>query len=131
MNEVLQFLKDAGVFYIATVDGDRPRVSPFGAVGAFEGKLYLPTNNRKKVFAQMAANPHVEICAMAHGKWIRIEAEAVDDPRREARQAMLDACGEALSSMYSVDDGIFEVLYLKNATATICSFTEEPVVIQF
>ena len=79
----------------------------------------------------MIKNPNVEICAMAHGKWIRIEAEVVNDTRREARQAMLDAYGEALTRMYSIDDGIFEVLYLKNATATIASFTEEPVIITF
>jgi len=79
----------------------------------------------------MIKNPNVEICAMAHGKWIRIEAEVVNDTRREARQAMLDAYGEALTRMYSIDDGIFIVLYLKNATATIASFTEEPVVITF
>ena len=131
MVQVLQFLKDAKVYYLATMDGDRPRVRPFGGISAFEGKLYSPTNNTKKVFAQMIKNPNVEICAMAHGKWIRIEAEVVNDTRREARQAMLDAYGEALTRMYSVDDGTFEVLYLKNATATIASFTEEPVIITF
>lgn len=131
MEQVLQFLKDANTFYIATVEGNQPRVRPFGGICEFEGKLYIPTNNKKKVFAQMQENPKVEICGMAHGKWIRIEAEAVRDTRREARQAMLEEYGEALTRMYSLDDGIYEVLYLKNATATINSFTEEPVVIKF
>lgn len=97
MERVLQFLKSAKVFHIATIDGDRPRVRPFGGISEFEGKLYIPTNNRKKVFAQMMKNPHVEICGMTGGKWIRIEAEIVNDTRREARQAMLDAYGEALT----------------------------------
>lgn len=131
MKQVLQFLKDAGTFYIATSDGDQPRVRPFGAVCEFEGKLYIPTNNQKKVFAQMMKNPKIEICGMADGKWIRVEAEVVNDTRREARSAMLEEYGDGLKSMYSLDDGIFEVLYLKNATATICSFTAEPVVIKF
>lgn len=131
MEQVLQFLKDANTFYIATVEGEQPRVRPFGGICEFEGKLYIPTNNKKKVFAQMQKNPNVEICGMAHGKWIRVEAEAVNDTRREARQAMMDEYGEALSRMYSVDDGIFEVLYLKNVTATIYSFTEDPVEIKF
>lgn len=131
MEQVLQFLKDSGVFYVATVDEDRPRVRPFSGISEFEGKLYMPTNNKKKVFAQMMKNPNVEISGMAHGKWIRIEADVVNDTRREARKAMLDAYGEALTRMYSLDDGIFEVVYLKNVTATICSFSEEPVVIKF
>lgn len=131
MKRVLQFLKDAKTFYIATADGDQPRVRPFGGISEFEGKLYIPTNNKKKVFAQMMKNPKIEISGMADGKWIRIEAEVVNDTRREARAAMLDEYGEALTRMYSLDDGIFEVLYLKNATATICSFTEEPIEIKF
>ena len=131
INDVLQFLKDANVFYVATVDGDRPRVRPFSGIFAYEGKLYMPTGNHKKVFAQMMANPYVEISAMAHGKWIRIEAEIIRDERVEAKKAMLDHYGEALTSMYSIDDGIFEVVYLNNAKATFCSFTEEPVSITF
>ena len=131
MEQVLQFLKDANTFYIATVEEDQPRVRPFGGICEFEGKLYIPTNNKKKVFAQMQKNPKVEICGMAHGQWIRIEAEAVNDTRREARKAMLEEYGEALTRMYSLDDGIFEVLYLKNATATIYSFTADPIVIKF
>ncbi len=128
---VLQFLLDAKVFYVATVDEEKPRVRPFSGIHEFEGKLYMPTSNKKKVFAQMMENPHVEICGMAHGKWIRIEAEIVCDHRLEARKAMLDHYGEALTRMYSLDDGKFEVVYLAHATATISSFTEEPVVVEF
>ena len=129
VDRVLNFLKEAKVFYIATIDGNKPRVRPFGGISEFEGKLYIPTNNQKKVFKQMMENPNIEICGMVNGRWIRIEAEVVNDTRREARKAMLDAYGEALTRMYSLDDGIFEVLYLKNATATISSFAEKPIVI--
>ena len=131
MEETLKFLKDCKTFYLATNEGDQPHVRPFGAVCGFEGKLYITTNNRKKVFAQMEQNPKIELCGMAHGKWIRVEAEARRDTRREARQAMMDANKAALSGMYSVDDGIFEVLYLENATATVYSFTADPVVYKF
>lgn len=131
MEETLKFLQDCKTFYLATVEGDQPHVRPFGAVCGFEGKLYITTNNQKKVFAQMEKNPKIEICGMAHGKWIRVEAEARCDRRREARQAMMDANTAALSKMYSVDDGIFEVFYLENATATIYSFTADPVVYKF
>ncbi|MDE5834069.1 MAG: pyridoxamine 5'-phosphate oxidase family protein [Ruminococcus sp.] len=131
MEEVLKFLRDSKVFYVATIDGEQPRVRPFSGISEFEGKLYMPTNNKKKVFAQMMKNPKVEISGMANGKWIRVEAEVVQDSRREAKAAMLDSYGEALTRMYSLDDGIFEVVYLKNVTATISSFTEEPKVISF
>lgn len=131
MEEVLQFLRDAKVFYVATMEGDQPRVRPFSGISEFEGKLYMPTNNQKKVFAQMMKNPKVEISGMAHGKWIRIEAEVVNDTRIEAKKAMLDFYGDALTRMYSLEDGIFEVVYLKNATATISAFSQEPIIIQF
>ncbi len=131
VKEVLQFLEDSKVFYVSTVEGDKPRVRPFSGIHEFEGRLYMPTSNKKKVFAQMMKNPHVEICSMAHGKWIRIEAEIVCDHSLEARKSMMDHYGEELASMYSLDDGKFEVVYLNNTKATIYSFAEEPVVIEF
>ena len=125
MEKALKFLKDCGVFYLATSDGDQARVRPFGAVCGFEGKLYIITNNQKKVFDQMQKNQKVEISGMAGGKWIRLSGEAVRDTRREAKVAMLEA-NPSLSGMYNEDDGIMEVLYLKNAEASICSFTDAP-----
>ncbi|BAK99246.1 hypothetical protein OBV_20480 [Oscillibacter valericigenes Sjm18-20] len=131
MKEVLDFLKSCGTFYLATSDGDQPRVRPFGAVCEFEGKLYLVTNNRKKVYAQMLNNPKVEICGMNKGTWLRIAGKAIHDDRRQARQAMMDANSAVLSSMYAVDDNLMEVLYLEDVTATFYSFTSEPRTVKF
>lgn len=131
MNEVLKYLKDCGTFYIATTEGDQPRVRPFGAVCEFEGKLYIGTNNQKKVYKQMLENGKVELCGMHNGSWIRGSGTAVHDDRREARVAMMDANHASLSRMYTVDDNLMEVLYLENGTATIYSFTEEPRTITF
>ena len=125
MEKALKFLKDCGVFYLATSDGDQARVRPFGAVCGFEGKLYIITNNQKRVFDQMQKNQKIEISGMAGGKWIRLSGEAVRDTRREAKVAMLEA-NPSLGGMYNEDDGIMEVLYLKNAEASICSFTDAP-----
>ena len=125
MKKAMEFLKSCGTFYLATVEDDQPRVRPFGAVCAFEDKLYIITNNQKAVFDQMMKNPKIEISGMAGGKWIRLSAEAVRDTRREAKKAMLDE-NEGLRNMYNEDDGIVEVLYLKNAIASICSFTDAP-----
>lgn len=131
MNEVLEYLKACGTFYLATEEGDQPHVRPFGAVCEFEGKLYFVTNNQKNVYAQIGKNHKIEICGMNKGTWIRIEGEAVHDTRREARVAMMEDNTAALSSMYTVDDNLMEVLYIQNATATIYSFTAEPKVIKF
>ncbi len=130
MEKVLQFLKDAGVYYLATVDGDQPRVRPFGTAIIFEGKLYIQTGKVKDVSKQLHANPKAELCAFKDGKWIRISAELIEDDRREARKAMLDAYPD-LRNMYSEDDGNTEVFYLKNAKATISSFTAAPEVVEF
>ena len=106
MNEVLEYLKDCGTFYIATCEGSQPRVRPFGAVCAFEGKLYIVTNNQKKVYRQLKENGKVELCGMRDGTWIRVEGEVVEDLRREARVAMMDANAAGLSSLYTVDDNL-------------------------
>ena len=131
MKEVLQFLQDAGVFYIATMDGDQPRVRPFGAINEFDGKIYIITSNEKDVYKQMQQNPKVEISGMnKEGKWIRLSCEVVRDDRTEAKKSMLDA-NPTLRAMYSEEDGKMEVLYFQNANASICSFTEAPVSYQF
>lgn len=131
MEEILKYLKECGTFYLATMDGDQPRVRPFGAVCAFEGKLYIITNNKKPVFQQMLKNPKIEISGMSKGTFIRLECEVVPDDRREARVAMMEEYPGSLSKMYSVDDNKMEVLYLKNAKASINTLTGESKVIEF
>ncbi|EHI99221.1 hypothetical protein CDLVIII_2614 [Clostridium sp. DL-VIII] len=131
MDEVYQYLKSIGTYYLATTENDQPRVRPFGTIAIFEDNLYIQTGNVKNVFAQMKKNPRIEICAMGKdGTWIRVTATAIQDDRIEARQYML---GEypSLKNRYDANDGNCEVLYLKNATATIYSFTGESKIINF
>lgn len=130
MEEVYEFLKKAGVYYLATVEGDQPRVRPFGTVDIFDGKLYIQTGKRKEVTRQLEANPKAEICTFMSGKWLRVTGELVEDDRREARKHMLDSYPE-LRRMYSEDDGNNIVLYFRNATAVFSSFTELPKTIRF
>lgn len=130
MQEVHDFLKKCGAYYLATMESDQPRVRPFGTVHQFDGKLYIQTGKIKPVSSQMTANPKVEICAFNGDEWIRVQATVVDDPRVEAKQSMLDAY-PTLQKMYSATDDNTQVLYLKDAVATISSFTHPPRVIEF
>ena len=130
MKEVYDFLKSAGTYYLATVEGNQPRVRPFGTVEIFEDKLYIQTGKSKDVSKQLAANPKVEICAFKDGVWLRVSGELVSDDRREAKAHMLDNYPE-LKGMYSADDDNTQVLYFKNATATFSSFTAPPRTINF
>ena len=130
MKETYEFLKKCGVFYLATIDGDKPRVRPFGALNIFEDKLYLQTGKVKNVSKQIEINSNVEICGFCEGKWIRVEAKAIRDERIEAKEAMLDNNPE-LKAMYQANDDNMEVLYLKDVTATIYSFTDAPKIINF
>ena len=130
MDKILEFLKKAGTYYLATVEGDQPRVRPFGTILLFEGKLYIQTGKIKPVSKQLAANPKAEICAFAGGTWLRIAGELIEDDRREARKAMLDEYPN-LRGIYSEDDGNTQVLYFKNATATFSSFGGAPETITF
>ena len=126
MKNAYDFLKKAGTYYLATVDGDQPRVRPFGTIHIFEDKLYIQTGKVKDVSKQLHANPKAEICAFVDGKWIRVCGELVSDDRREAKASMLEAY-PSLQRMYSADDDNTEVFYFKNAAYTISSFTEAPV----
>ena len=130
MERVVKFLKEAGTYYLATVDGDQARVRPFGTVNVFEGKVYIQTGKVKDVSKQIHANPKVEICAFMNGEWLRVAGKLVEDDRREARQSMLDAYPN-LQAMYSADDGNTEVFYLEDATATFSSFTGAPETVKF
>lgn len=127
MKNVLDFLTQCGTFYLATSECDQPHVRPFGAVCEFEGKLYIVTNNKKDVYNQMIANSKVEMCGMNKGKWIRVIGNVKEDTRREARVAMMEANKAALSSMYTVDDNLMTVFAFEDGSATVYSFTEDPV----
>jgi uncharacterized pyridoxamine 5'-phosphate oxidase family protein len=130
MKEVWEFLKEAGVYYLATVDGNKPKVRPFGTIEIFEDKLYIQTGKKKDVYKQILSNSNVELCAFKDGKWIRLSGELVPDDRLEAKKDMLDK-NPSLRGMYNENDDNTIVLYFKNAKAVISSFTEAPKVIEF
>ena len=130
IEKVCQFLKDAGTYFLATAEGDQPRVRPFGTAHLFGGRLYIQTGKAKSVSAQLAANPKVEICAMKDGEWLRIAGELAEDDRVAARKSMLDDYPE-LRGMYDENDTNTQVWYFKHATATFSSFTADPEVIEF
>ena len=130
MEEVQEFLKECGVYYLATIDGDKPRVRPFGTAEIFEDHLYIQTGKSKNVSKQIEKNPKVELCGFKDGKWIRVTGKLVRDDRVEAKKNMLDK-NPNLRGMYDENDPNTEVLYFKNAVAVISSFTEAPKTIEF
>ena len=130
MERVYNFLKEAGVYYLATVEGDQPRVRPFGTANVFEGKLYIQTGKVKPCSQQILANPKVEISAFHNGTWIRIAGELVEDDRVEAKKSMLDAYPD-LRAMYNENDSNTQVFYFKNAVATFASFGGAPETVTF
>lgn len=130
IEKVYYFLNDAGTYYLATQDGDKPRVRPFGTVLLHDGKLYIQTGKRKDVSRQISENPNVELCAFMDGEWLRVSGELVNDDDRDVKVAMLEKMPN-LKPMYSPDDDNMQMLYFKDATATFSSFTSEPEVIKF
>ena len=130
MQQVYDFLKKCGAYYLATVEGDQARVRPFGTIDLFEGKLYIQTGKVKPCSKQILANPKVEICAFHQGTWIRIAGELAEDDRIEAKKSMLDAYPN-LRRMYDENDGNTQVFYFKNAVATFSSFTAAPDTVEF
>jgi uncharacterized pyridoxamine 5'-phosphate oxidase family protein len=130
IEKVYHCLNDAQTYYLATVDGTKPRVRPFGTILLQDGKLYIQTGKVKEVSRQISENPFVEICAFMNGTWLRISAELVEDDNHDIKVAMLEKM-PSLKGMYSADDDNMQMFYLKDATATLCSFTAEPEVVTF
>ena len=130
MEEVKDFLKKCGTYYLATMDGNQPRVRPFGTAEIYDGHLYIQTGKVKDVFKQIMANPNVEISGFIDGKWIRITGKLINDDRVEAKKYMLDK-NPNLRKMYDEHDDNTAVLYFEKAVATFSSFTEAPKTIEF
>ncbi|MCR5255203.1 MAG: pyridoxamine 5'-phosphate oxidase family protein [Acetatifactor sp.] len=130
VERVAKFLEEAGTYFLATVDGDQPRVRPFGTVLVNDGKLYIQTGKVKDVSKQIAANPKIEISASKGSEWIRITGELVNDDNREVKVKMLEKM-PGLAGMYSPDDDNMQMLYFKNAVATFCSFAAVPETVNF
>lgn len=130
MEEVYKFLKECGVFYLATTDNNKPKVRPFGIVEIYEDKLYIQTGKRKDVYKQILANPNVEICAFKDNRWIRLNGILVSDDRKEAKKDILDK-NPSIRNMYDENDDNTIVLYFKSAKATIYSFTNKPIIYTF
>ena len=130
MKEVQTFLKDCGVYYLATIDNDKPRVRPFGTAEIFENHLYIQTGKSKDVFKQIEENNNVELCGFKDGKWIRVSGNLILDDRIEAKKYMLDQNPE-LRSMYDENDDNTAVLYFENGKAIISSFTAPHKTINF
>ncbi len=129
IDRVVQFLRDAGTYYLATAEGDQPRVRPFGTVLLYDGRLYIQTGKVKSVSKQLAANPKAELCAFKDGAWLRVAGTLVNDDDRAVKAAMLEQYPQ-LKAMYSADDGNTQVLYFKDARATFSSFTAAPETLQ-
>ena len=130
IERICRFLSEAGTYYLATVEGDQPRVRPFGTALLFEGRLYIQTGKGKSVSKQIAANAKVEICACKGGEWLRVAGKLVNDDRRDVKVAMLEKMPN-LKAMYSPDDGNMQMLYFKRASATFSSFTAAPETVEF
>ncbi len=130
MQTVHDFIKSCGTYYLATVEGNQPRVRPFGTINIFEGKLYIQTGKSKEVSKQIQANPNVELCCFDGKQWLRLTGELVRDDSIQAKKDMLDKY-PSLKTRYSAEDPNTEVLYFRNATATFSSFTDAPRVVKF
>lgn len=130
MKETLEFLESAGIYYLATSKDNIPYVRPFGTIMLYNDKLYIQTGKVKNCYKEMISNPNIEICAFKDGKWIRINAKVVATDEIDIKRAMLDKYPD-LRGMYSEYDDNTALLYLKDATSTIYSFTEAPVTFKF
>lgn len=130
MNEVWEFLKECGVYYLATTEGDVPKVRPFGTAEIFEGKLYIQTGKKKDCYKQLLKNPQAEICCFKDGRWLRLSGKLIPDDRVEAKKDMLDK-NPTLRGMYDENDDNTIVLYFEDAKEVFSSFTEAPREITF
>lgn len=132
---VYDFIKKCGIYYLATVENNKPRIRPFGTIDLFDNKIYFLTEKRKNVYKQMIANPKIEICAFDGDIWLRLEATAVNDNSKTAKGHIIEEMSQffvpELKNIYQIDNDDVQVFYLKDATATFYSYTEAPKVVRF
>ena len=127
MNTALEFIKVNPVFHIATVDGAKARVRPFGFIMKRNNKLYFCTNKTKDVYKQLKKNPDIEISDMGNNVWLRIRGRIVFDETREAKaQAFEESANLLRIYPKGADDETFVTFYFTEAVATLFSFTEAP-----
>ncbi len=131
MNDVLKFLQDAQVFFVSTVDGDKPKVRPFSFVMEYNDKLCFGTNNQKPTYRQLTANSNIEICAISKDlKWLRLSGQAIFCTTKEAKRKAFEAM-PMLKNWYSEEDTIMEIFYIDNGVANFCSINGDNRTINF
>lgn len=113
--KVYEFLEDAKTFYLATMEGNQPRVRPYGAMLFFEGKNYIMAFGQTNATRQIAANQKAEICAFK-GRTLRIECKLVEDNRPEVGKALVDKM-PVLKPVLGENGENGVMYYLKDATA--------------
>ncbi len=120
MIDIVQFIKEAGMFFLATSENGQPKQRPFGGVTKLNGRIYFDTNTKKAVYKQMVANPQISICAFSKGRWLRIEGRAVPDHSRETLEAITNQ-NPMLKKLWEKESETFTSLYLADATAELHS----------
>ena len=126
MNEILKFITDAKIFYIATVEGNKPRVRPFGFAIEYQGKIYFGTSNQKDVYKQLNSNSQFEVCTMSKdGQWMRLQGKAVFDSSADAKAKAFEVMPGLASIYKSPENPFFEVFYVEEAEATFYNMKGE------
>ena len=117
MSKIKDFLQETGVFFLATVDGDQPKLRPLGAFLEKDGKLIFGVGDFKDVYRQMRANPLVEIAACkADGHWLRYTGKAVFETDESYAKEMIRTAG--LDAIYNEQTGHkLMTFHLEDATA--------------
>ena len=121
MNETYKFLKEnTQVNYVATINGDKPSLRPFGDPFMYDNKIYVLTNKQKNVSKQISKNNNVCIVAYDEVNWIRINCELIDDSDNiDAKRAAIKEFDWAEAAGYTLDNPYFQILYMSNVTSII------------
>jgi uncharacterized pyridoxamine 5'-phosphate oxidase family protein len=127
MNEVVKFLQENPVQYLATVGRDgKAKCRPFMFCFEQEGKLWFCTNNTKDVYMDIKENPYVEVSVTSPVyAWIRLNGKAVFENNMAVKEACMN--NPIVKGQYqTADNPIFEVFYLEDAKAVIADFSGNP-----
>lgn len=126
MNKIVEELKKVKVFYIATSEGDQPRVRPFSTIAEFENNAYICCGNQKEIYKQLSKNPKIELCGMYDGgTWLRVTATVKEDNRIEVQRAVLDD-PTGPKQLYTAGDGRFITYKLTEVRALKYNFYAAP-----
>lgn len=127
VKEAANILAEAPMCFIATINGNEPKVRAFQYQFEQDGKLWFCTAKSKDVFKQLKANPAVQICAVRQDMtWVRVSGKVALEDNRAVKERILSEQPLIKGIYGTADNPDFTTFCLEHGAYTIAGFSGNP-----